>query len=210
MRRALALTAIAPLLAGLIACGGSQGGSHATAVSHSESSTAATTPADEHPAPLDARMDADHDNDVGASYDDKSNTSAFAFGHDASPSERHAIVALVKRYYQVALGDEGKRGCSMLYSTIAETAVEDDSREPGTPAYMHGLTTCAGVLKALFWHYHAQLAAEVPKLQVTRVRLQEHHGFAVLHFGTLPERRISVERERHTWKMSQIYDEELP
>jgi hypothetical protein len=42
------------------------------------------------------------------------------------------------------------------------------------------------------------------------VRLEEHHGFAFLGFGTLPERKISVQREGRVWKLSQIYDEELP
>jgi hypothetical protein len=216
MRRLLAAGWLAPLAAGLLA-GAGCGGSHASSiasVSHATRTTAAgqttSSSAETSPAPLDATVDADRDNDIHAAADDTNNNRVLSFGHDAVPSERRAITALVKRYYAAALAEDGARGCALLYSTLAEAAPEDDSREPGTPAYMHGQTTCAGVLHALFHHYHAQLAAELPKLQITSVRLEEHKGFAFLRFGKLPERKISVQRERHTWKMSQIFDEELP
>jgi hypothetical protein len=201
---------IATLAVALCACGGA--GSTVT------KTVKAPNPDDENikpattsgPAPVEAKADADKDNDIGAPYDDKNNRLAFAFGRPASPSEQRAITTLVKRYYAAALAENGARGCALLYSTLAEAAPEDDSREPGTPAYMKGATTCREVLTKLFTHYHAQLAAEQPKLEVTRVRLEEHHGFAFLSFHTMPERRISVQREGHVWKLSQILDEELP
>ena len=162
------------------------------------------------PAPVESKADADKDNDIGTPDDDKSNNLAFNFGHAASPSEQRAITTLVKRYYAAALADNGTRGCALLYSTLADAAPQDDSHEPGNPAYMQGANTCAEVLAKLFNHYHPQLAAELSKLRVTRVRLEEHHGFAFLSFGRMPERRTSVQREGHVWKLSQIYDEELP
>lgn len=223
VRRA-SVPAVAALLAiGLLACGGSGSGGSSNAaalekkkIEYSKSvekygtSVSAAVAAEMRPAPLNAKVDADHDNDVGSPSEDTNNDYVLNFGRPASAAERSAITALVKRYYATALAGDGARGCAMVSSTIAETAVEDDVREPGGPPYMHGLTSCAQVLHALFAHYHAQLAAELPKLQVTRVRLEEHHGFAFLRFGALSERKISVQRERHTWKMSQMYDEELP
>lgn len=211
LKRLLALAAIASVAGGLCACGGA--GPRATVtktVTGLDPDDAPTTISAPAPAPI-PKADADRDNDIGAASDDTNNNRVLEFGHAASPPERRAVTALVRRYYSAALADDGARGCAMLYSTIAESAAEDSSREPGTPAYMQGLKTCAAVLGALFEHYHAQLAAELPKLEVTRVRLEQHHGFAFLSFGTvLPERRISVEREGHVWKMSQIFDEELP
>jgi hypothetical protein len=209
-KRLLALTALVAVAAGLCACGGAGSTVTKTVKGPDPDDEETTTVTVSGPAPLEARADADKDNDIGAAYDDKSNKQALDFGRAASPPEQRAIKALVKRYYATALAENGARGCSMLYSTLAEAAPEDDSREPGTPAYMHGATTCAEVLRDLFKHYHAQLAAELPKLEVTRVRLEEHHGFAFLGFGTLPERKISVQREGRVWKLSQIYDEELP
>jgi hypothetical protein len=71
-------------------------------------------------------------------------------------------------------------------------------------------TTCAAVLTLLFKHDHPQLVAELPKLEVARVRLIEHHGIVILHFGTLPERQIPVAREGHTWKLQGLLDSEVP
>jgi hypothetical protein len=208
VKRLLAATAIV-LAAGLCACGSASTGAGRSTSSAAASASSKTT-GELSPAPLEARVDADRDNDVGAAEDDSNHKQDLRFGHAASPSERRGIAALVKRYYAAALAENGARGCAMLYSTLAEAAVEDDVREPGTPAYMHGATTCAQVLTALFKHYHAQLAAELPQLDVTHVRLEEHHGFAFLSFGKLAERKISVQRERHVWRMTQIYDEEMP
>jgi hypothetical protein len=199
---------IAVLAALLCACGGASrnGGAATASVSASEANKEA---AELRPAPLDARVDADRDNDVGAPDDDRNNPETF--GRAVSLSERRAIAALVKRYYAAALAENGARGCALLYSTLAESVPVDDSREPGAPAYQRGQTTCAGVLTALFKHYHAQLAAELPSMQVTGVHIREHEGFAHLRFGGgLPERRIGVKRERRTWKMTQLYDQELP
>jgi hypothetical protein len=198
---------IAVLAALLCACGGtSRNGSAATArISPSEASREA---AERRPAPLDAHVDVDRDNDSGLPGDNHDNKETF--GHPASPTDQRAIAALVKRYYAAALAENGARGCALLYSTLVEAVPIDDGREPGAPTYMHGRTTCASVLTALFKHYHAQLAAELPRLQVTSVHTREHEGFAHLRFGGgLPERRIGVKRERRTWKMSQIYDQEL-
>jgi hypothetical protein len=71
-------------------------------------------------------------------------------------------------------------------------------------------TTCAAVVTGLFKHLHAQLAVELPKLAVTRVRLVEHHGLAVLSFGKLPERVIHVVREGRVWRVVGLIDEPVP
>lgn len=166
--------------------------------------------ADLTPAAVDLVVDSDQDNDVGASHDDLNNRLALDFGHPANSADRHAITALVKRYYRVALAGQGRKGCSMLYPSLAEAAPEDDSREPGTPAYMQNANSCTEVLDDLFRHYHAQLATELPKLNITRVRVRGYDGFAFLSFGALAQRKISVIRTRRGWNLSQIYDEELP
>jgi hypothetical protein len=209
MRRLLALATIALLAVGLFACGGSDAGgsSRVSSVSDPDDVATTVTTSETSPVPLDSRVDGDKDNDIGAPNDDTNNNSSF--GHAANLSERRAITALLKRYYATALAGNGARGCSMLYSTLAEAAVEDDAQPPG-PVYMRGAKTCAAVMTLLFKHYHAQLAAELPKLRVTHVRLEEHHGIAFLSFGALPERQISVVREGHTWKLNTIYDQELP
>jgi len=213
LRAATTLTLLVLIASGLASCGGSNTGGSSHAVSAAPASAAArrvTNAEASSSVPLDTTVDADKDNDVTAgSLDDTNNHSAMTFGREASHSERRAIVALIKRYYATALAEDGARGCSMVYSTLAEAAVEDDAQAPG-PQYERGAKTCAEVLRRMYVHEHAQIAAQVPKLEVTHIRLVEHHGVAFLRFGALPEREISIAREGHIWKMDTIYDQELP
>ena len=65
-------------------------------------------------------------------------------------------------------------------------------------------------MTALFKHLHEQIAAEEPMLRVRAVRLEQHHGVAVLSFGTMPERQIQVRREARTWKADALLDSPLP
>jgi hypothetical protein len=205
----LALLAAAPLSLGICACGGA--GTESTSASNVTSTTAATTTSTSESAfaPTATKADSDKDDDVGAPYDDKSNDAVLNVGHAASAGDRHKIVALIQSYYKAALRGDGAKACTMIYSTLAESVPEDYGTSPPGPPYMRG-TTCPAVLTLLFRHYHSQLALELPKLKVTRVRLEEHHGLAVLRSGTMPERQIPVAREGHVWKLSALLDSQLP
>jgi len=188
-------------------CGSSRKGSDTTS---SDAQTTATV-ARVAEAPVDATADADKDNDVGTRppKEDTNNNEALDFGHAASNADKQAITALVKHYYKAAQAEDGTTACSLIYSILAEAVPEDYGQSPPGPAYSVG-KTCPAVTTLQFKHFHRQLALEVPLLQVTRVRLQEHHGWAILAFGTLPEREISVTREGHVWKMAQLLDGALP
>jgi hypothetical protein len=155
------------------------------------------------------KVDKDKDNDIYAPYDDSNNNAAFHFGEAAEAAELRTITALVKRYYTIALADKGAKACTMLYSPLAEAAAEDYG-QPGGPAYARGAKTCQAVLSDVFHHYHAQLAAEVPKLAVSTVRLQGRRGYAMLKFGHFAERELAVEREGSTWRLAAFMDNELP
>lgn len=216
LMRALTTVTLAAAMGG---CGGGAGGTStqrktttaAEEVPRSESASEAAS-TDEY-----TRVDRDHDNDVGAAYDDTRHQSVVDFGKPASPAEERAIVALIKRYYAIALAENGTKACSLIYSPLAESVPEDyGSTGSGPakvivtgPAYMRG-TTCPVVLDGLFKHFHKALAVEAPKLHVSLVRLREHHGLAVLSFGRLPERQVTIRRERHVWRMSTLLDSELP
>ncbi len=196
---AVTAAAVAAVLGG---CGGS-------AVKASTASPRPTA-AELAPAPLETTLDRDRDRDIEAPADDTVHTEPTTFGHPASPSDRRAIVNLIERYYAAMLAADGARGCQLILASIAESAYEDDVHEPGAPAYMLGAKTCPEIMTRLYTHYHLVLAAELPKLDVYSVRLEEHHGFAFMRFGKLPERKISVQREGGAWKMSQVYDQEMP
>jgi hypothetical protein len=215
MRWLLGLLVIGLLGMLLTACGGASkdagGPSPASSVGKSQTTgtTSATTPANTPPAPVETKVDGDKDNDVGAPADDTNNNQALDFGHAASPSEASTITALIKRYYAAAGAEDGVKACSMIYSTLEESVAEDYGRSPPGQTYMLG-NTCPAVLRLLFKHFHPQIALELPKLKVARVRLIEHHGIVILHFGGLSEREIPVTREGHTWKLAGLLDSEVP
>jgi hypothetical protein len=206
-RRTALLTTLAIALT-LAACGGATLSS--STKSGISTASAPSKPIPGKPIPEYARVDADSDNDVEAPADDTNNNRSLDFGHEAGEPEKRIITALVKRYYAIALAGNGAEACALIYSPLAESVPEDyGSNQPPGPPYMKG-TTCRMVLDGLFQHFHAQLAAEVPQLKVTGVRLIEHHGNVELSFGRLPEREILVGREGRVWRMAALLDRELP
>ena len=201
MKSPLVPLAVVVLLSACIAACGSTGKQTPAALHTASSSVAA--------APAQTGTDADNDNDLSAPYDDRSNNSVLASGHQPSASERRAITLLLKRYYKAATAENGARACAMIYSTLAEAVPEDYGQSPPGQPYMKG-TTCPMVLTMIFKHFHPQLSLELPKLKVAGMRISEGHGVAVLRFGRLPERQIAIRREGHTWKISALLDSELP
>lgn len=156
-----------------------------------------------------AAIDRDRDNDVEVTGDDTAHNQLVRSGRPASEPDRRSIVALLRRYYAAALAGNGTRGCSLLYSPLAESVPSTYGSGPAGLPYAHG-STCEAVMRRLFEHFHVRLAAETPKLAVRRVLLDEHHGVAVVAFGALPERQIPVIREGRAWRVAALIDQELP
>jgi hypothetical protein len=219
MKSLLILLAIGLLSLGLAACASSSNGTQSTTSSSSSSNTAAAaeaaaTRAAERaavkipPAPPRTKTDADKDNDIGTSGDDEVNGEVLYSGRKADPTDKRTITALIKRYYAVAAAEDGLRACSMLYSTVAEAVAEDYGVTPNGPAYMKG-NTCPKVMTLLFKHEHPQIALELPKLDVFRIRLNGLRGHAVLRFGNLPERELFLQREGHAWRIDALLDSEI-
>jgi hypothetical protein len=154
-------------------------------------------------------VDADRDSDVEAADDDTEHNQLLPSSHPAREPERRAITTLLMRYYSAALAGDGAKGCSLLYSPFAESTPYTLGSGPDAPPYAHG-TTCPVVLDGVFKHFHSQLAAEAPKLSVGRVVISERHGLALLDFGPLPEREMSVQREGRVWRLTTVIDQELP
>ena len=199
-----ALLAVALLSVFMAGCGGASS-SNRTASTR----TGTTTAYDPNAIPYHIKADSDKDNDFGGFTDEPNNDSTINYGHAATATEQRAITALIKRYYTVALAEDGAAACSLLYSTLAEGVAEDYGHSPPGPPYMAG-NTCPTVMQMLFRHFHRQLTAELPLLHVSRVRLKAHRGWVLLSFGSLPEREISVTREGSVWKVDLLLDIALP
>lgn len=196
---------------GLSACGAGKSASSASPVPDAKTgSTTASAASGTAPAPAYIKADGDKDNDIGAPFDDTNNDLALNYGHPADAADKQAVTALLKRYYAAALAGDGAKTCAMLYVTFAEAIPEDYGPGSAGAPYLKQGKTCPAVMGLLFKHFHSQLAAELPLLKVSRVRLVQHHGFAILSFGTMPEREITVRREKRTWKVEALLDGELP
>jgi hypothetical protein len=209
-RRSLfALLTIALVGFGLSACASTKTSASSTAAVTTDEITSSSKPVTVPPAPAETKADADKDNDLGAAGEDTRNNGVLDYGHAASVSEQQAIAKLLKHYYAAATAENGAVACTMIYSTLAESVAEDYGHTPPGPIYSHG-RTCPEVMTRMFAHFHPQLTLELPKLRVAHVRLVEHHGLAILSFGTLPERQISVAREGKTWKVETVLDSEIP
>jgi hypothetical protein len=216
MKTLLALLAIALLSVGVDACGGAAKGTGSTSTSSSSATTAspAKTAASTAPARALTKADVDKDNDIGAPFDDN-NHEALTYGHAANATDTRAVSEMVKRYYAAALRGDGATACAMIVSSLAKAVVEDYGPGSPGPEYLRSGKTCPAIMALLFKYLHAQFSAEVPKLKVARVRLRVTpgfgtHGFAIMSFGTLPERELAVDREGNTWKAQALIDIELP
>jgi hypothetical protein len=148
----------------------------------------------------------DNDGDAGAFYDDVIVT---RYGHAARAAEARSVRDLVKRYYAVAATGDGVKACAMLEPAVAAHAFEDLGRAPG-PAYLRGAKTCPALMAKLFRHYRVRLAAKAATLEVRGVRVSAAHGLALLSFGRMPERVISVQRVHRRWRIGMVLDDELP
>jgi hypothetical protein len=198
MKSLLTLLAIVLLSVAATACGAGKGAGSPSQVS-SNAAASSGTPA----------AGADNDNDPKGRIDDINDSAVFNSGHAASVADKQAVTVLIKRYYAAALAGDGAAACSMINSTLVKAIPEDYGR--GGPPYLRSGKTCTAILMLVFKHVHHLLIAEVPRLEVTRVRLLGNNlALAVLGFKGMPEREISVGREGGAWKMYSLLDDELP
>jgi hypothetical protein len=222
------LCAIALLSVSITACGGTHTvASRTSAKTETTTTSAATNPEErkldadkdsdlgshdedgsDKPVPPDPDRDNDADSDGTTRYD-SDDSSVLDYGHAATASDKRQIATLIRRYYTADAEEDGAKACSMLYSTFAEAVPEDYGTSPPGPPWARG-TTCATVLNLFFKHTHAEIAARLPKLMVSRVRLDGRQGIVVMSFDAMSDREIHVQREGHIWKILSLVDKELP
>ncbi len=139
---------------------------------------------------------------------DPHNKQVFGFGKEATPAQRQAVTALVTRYYRAGAAADGATACSLIVPRVARSVPEDYGRAPG-PRYLRGGKTCPAVMSRMFTHLSKRMKAEWATLKVTRVRLGPRGGYAVLRFGSPPERELTVVRNGGAWHVSSLLDSAL-
>jgi hypothetical protein len=203
MRSLLTLPSIVLLGMGLGACGnaGKRTGRGSGLSFSAAAATIATTRVQ-----LRLPTDSDEDNDnPGSGRYDADDSPVLRFGHAASAVEMRAISSLVRRYYAAGAAGDGASACSLLYSLLADSVVEEYAGSPGLRS-----KTCAEVLSKLFKQRHRELAGDVAALKTTVVRVGGDRGLSLVRFGATRERRVLLRRERGAWKMDVLLDVGVP
>jgi hypothetical protein len=179
----LALLLTASLGVGLAGCGGGSGGTRSA--SHTITIVEPILRVSRALGPIDA--------DDYAVLD---------FGHPASAAERGNILALVRRYYEVAVAENGPKACSMLYPSAAKEVVEEDGRLPGLTG-----NTCAVVIAKLFKQRHRQIVADLHSLKAVRVRIEGFDGYVVLRFApAIASRELDMHLVGRAWRVQRALD----
>jgi hypothetical protein len=190
----IVLLASAMCAVGTTACGGVEG-----RASSDTNASAVKAPKDPYAGDQDGEGDRS-----GRDADD--NDQVFGFGRAATAAETGAVTALVERYFAAARARDGGLACSLMYSTIAGTIVEDYGRPPGPPS-LSG-STCAEVMSKFFKSQARRIAHDTGP-RVTQVRVKGIEGLAVLDLGSRPVHHIPVQREHGVWKVSALLDSEM-
>jgi hypothetical protein len=213
MRRLFALLVITLLSLGPSACGGagkatsssSQSASTAATATSTPTTTPATTPATTPTTPATTPTTTpttrDRDGDGDNNNDD------YGYGHAVSAAETQAIAELVKHYYAAAAARDGAKGCSLLYSLLAEEIPELYGEPPGPPE-LRG-STCAAVMSKLFAHHHQELVTDAATVKLMDVRVKRLRGLAIMSFKGMPQRDIAVHLEHGVWKIDELLDTNL-
>jgi hypothetical protein len=141
-----------------------------------------------------------------SNYHDKDDGSIVAYGHPASAADGHAVVVVVKHYYAVAAVGDSVEACSMMTPSL-EKAIPEEYGEASGPAYLRGGMTCPEVMLLMFRHASNQLTRA---FEVTGVRVQSNHAYALLGSHTIPASAVSLARVGGAWKIEALLGSALP
>jgi hypothetical protein len=137
---------------------------------------------------------------------DEDDYAVLNLGHAATPVERRAIVATVRRYYAVAAAQRGAMACSMMYEPAIIETVEEGG---GIPA-LRG-RPCPVVMSGIFRRRHRQVVADRRSFRMLRIRSDGLNGSIVLRVPGSPRARwLRLRHVGHTWKPAQPLDGEMP
>lgn len=144
----------------------------------------------------------DEDGDIdrfGAGPYDTDNDADPVFKQVTSAADHRAIVALIKRYYAVALEGDGAQACSMLDPLLVESLLEEHERGRGPPA-LRG-KTCAQIATKTFAQSHRELVEENTSIDVLWVAVTGNLGTSLVRFGPYRELVLLTRRTDGVWRM---------
>lgn len=160
------------------------------------------------PSELKDPAERDEDGDIdtlGNGPYDSDNDVVLTYGSPASPSERRAIEAALRRYYVVAAAGEGTRACSMLDPIAAELLLEEHRRGRGAPSLQGD--TCGQILSKLFALHRRELREDMAAFRITTIRVRGNHAVVFAPFAPAREMELIARRTYGVWKMDVPLDD---
>lgn len=196
--RLLSTTLVAICAAPLIWCGCADRGSSKSGGSAAPVPESTTNAAHRSNNPLDSDNDNDNPTNKPPDGDD-------TIGGNAIEPDRRQIEAVVERYFELAHRRDGARGCSLLYTLVEETVVENYGHSKDRPGQ-----TCATALTEFFTRSRSQFSADTAKPQIRKVLVEGQRGWALFDVGPMNERRILVHRQENNWRIEGVFDISMP
>jgi hypothetical protein len=186
------------------ACGGrSQRSTGAASETSSHAVQSATTLFDGNYSKNDADKDSDDENLEGIRPHQDYQSLLAPYPNRLSPIEQRTIGAVIKRYYEAAVVEDGINACKLFaVSLLKELDGEQKHRDR---------KSCIPLLDLLFKENHNQfLADDFTKMVVSDARVDRGLGIALLGFRTAPEGAILIKREGPVWKINELLPSQIP
>jgi hypothetical protein len=129
------------------------------------------------------------------------------WGREAPAAERHAVAALVRRYYVALAGPDGVTACSLYHPDLVK-AVIAETKFAHSPLHMYGAPTCAAAVarhfRDLYATYHVRPGPSFTAVTVTHVRVKGDEGYAEFHSGVTQNGEIPIRRDGRKWQIYAI------
>jgi hypothetical protein len=159
--------------------------------------------------------DDDDDRHPGREESDFDDGYVRQWGWPGTVADGQAIRPVLRGYYAAAAAGDGVGACGFLIRGIATAAkldvrrlLPEGYRPAGGSSVLEG-KNCAQVESLLFAIDRQQLQIESTTMTVSRLRISGQLALVVMRFEQIPERVMTLRRERGAWKIDSLIDSEL-
>lgn len=155
------------------------------------------------PAATPAHIQLDEDGDIdsrgqGGRYD-TDNDATLTWGPTASAATRKAVLAVIKRYYELAKAGDGAAACTTLDPLMVEMIVE--ARSGGGEAKSPPGSTCTQIMSSYFRERHRQLVEDLASFRPIVVQQHGNRALALMNFAANRQWQVLVRRKHGVWQM---------
>lgn len=156
----------------------------------------------------------DDDRRRGREPADSDDGAVRGYGRLGSAGQAQAIEALLKRYYAAAASEDGAAACRLLSHRLARgrglRALVPAEYRPAQDSTVLRNGGCAQAESLIFSVDRQQLQTESATMSIAEARVDGRHALAIMRFGHLAERQITLAQEHDGWRIDALIDGVLP